>query len=385
MGKQEKLARLTAALTHREGDRVPVSDSFWRGFVKNAKNIWGQDCDLFEKFDLDYVIVAPNMDPIIKDFEIISRDGLDITVKTGFGATVMRRSDLPMPHYDAFSVNEPEEMEHFIIESARNRDRLYRAGQDQLNCLNETISESIPCWDSRVSAYCGDYPVFGAICEGYEYLWRCIGTENSLMWSLSNPEEFERFVKRIGEFLVDLTRYQIEESRGRLSGMLIFGDVAYVNGMLFSPEIWRTHFKPIVSNIISVCRDAGLLTIYHGCGDAEEIFEDFIEIGLHGYNPLEVKAGLDIVKLKEQYGHRLAFVGNIDVRILESGDINEITREVLTKLKAAQGGGWVCQSDHSISANVSPKSYEHMVSLVREYGTYPLDLEMINRKLNEIY
>jgi hypothetical protein len=49
-----------------------------------------------------------------------------------------------------------------------------------------------------------------------------------------------------------LTEYQIEESRGRLSGMYVWGDVAYVNGMFFSPEIWREHFKPIVKRISEI-------------------------------------------------------------------------------------------------------------------------------------
>ena len=37
--------------------------------------------------------------------------------------------------------------------------------------------------------------------------------------------------------------------------------------------------------------------IYHGCGNATKIFEDFIEIGVDSYNPLEAKSGLDVVEL----------------------------------------------------------------------------------------
>jgi len=382
MSKAEKLARLRAALGNREGDRVPISDFFWTGFRKNVSKTWGEDCDVYRKLDLDYIVVGPNMDPMIQDFEVLHEAGEDIIVKTGFGATVTRRADLAMPHFDDFSVQEPEEMAGFVIESARDPRRLHRAGQDQLNCLSDQLSGPIPSWDDRVNAYVDDFPIFGSVCEGFEYLWRCVGTVNALMWMISDEEEFAAFVERIGDFAVEMARVQAED--GRLSGMYIWGDVAYTNAMMLSPELWRKYFKPIVKRIIDVCHEADLLVIYHGCGRADPIFEDFIEIGLDGYNPLEVKADLDAVELKERFGNRLAFVGNVDVRALESGDKDTIAKEVLYKLKAGVGGGYIAQSDHSVSSDVLPESYEYMVSLVREYGTHPIDVERIDRKLAEL-
>lgn len=382
--KEQKEARMRAALANKEGDRVPVSDFFWTGFMLKAKEKWGDDLDIYRKFDLDYIVVNPNMDPVIRDFEILEDDGVNIKLRTGFGATIRRSGSAPMPHYDTFSVSEPEEMEKFVIESARDKRRLYRTGDDQINGVGDAIGRNIPSWTERVDAYCKDFPVFGSICEGYEYLWRCIGTENSLIWMMTEPEMFGAFVKRLGDFLVGLTEYQIEESRGRLSGMYVWGDVAYVNGMLFSPAIWREHFKPITERIIGACHKAGLMVIYHGCGNASLIYNDFIDIGLEGYNPVECKAHLDVVELKKDYGGRLCFVGNYDVRELESGDRNRIKRQALYKLQSALGGGWICQSDHSVTSGVSPDSYAYMVELIREYGKYPLDLGRIKKEIAEL-
>ncbi len=116
------------------------------------------------------------------------------------------------------------------------------------------------------------------------------------------------------------------------------------------------------------------MVVYHGCGNATPLYEDLIEIGLDGYNPLEAKAGLDVVELKKQYGDRLAFVGNIDVRVLEKGDPEAIRAEVMHKLHAAKGGGWVFQSDHSVSSGVAPDSYALALETLRQHGDYPLDL-----------
>lgn len=381
MGKAEKLARVKAALSRREGDCVPVSDFFWTGFMERAREAWGADVDIYRKLDLDYIVVNPNMDPLIRDFEILEDDGERTRLVTGYGATVLRKRGLPMPHYEEFSVKAPEQMASFVFDAPDDPRRFYSGGDDQLNGITDTINRGLPPWTERVDSYAGDFPVFGSVCEAYEYVWRCIGSENALLWMLLEKEKFDAFIARIGDFLVSLAKAQIEAGGGRLSGMYIWGDVAYVNGMLFSPDIWREAFKPIVARIIGLCREAGLMTIYHGCGNVSRIFEDFIEIGLDGYNPLEVKAKLDAVRLKERFGDRLAFVGNIDVRELESGDRERIKRQVLYKLLAAEGGGYIVQSDHSVTSQVAPESYAYVVELVREYGKYPLDTERIRREI----
>jgi uroporphyrinogen-III decarboxylase len=220
--------------------------------------------------------------------------------------------------------------------------------------------------------YLDDFAVFGSVCEPYEYLWRCIGSENALMWMATDPDLFADFVNRVGDFLYRFAQAEIEAAKGKLCGTYIWGDVAYRQGMLFGAARWRELFKPHVKRLIDLCKMHNLMTVYHGCGNARDIFDDMVEMGLDGYNPVEAKAGLDVVELKKQYARRLAFVGNLDVRVLEKGDPEAIKREVLYKLRAAKGGGWVAQADHSVSSDVSPESYELAIRTLRENGNYPL-------------
>jgi len=371
---QAKIKRLRDALGHRETDRVPAGEFFWTGFLKKAREKWGQDFDPYRRFDLDYIVVTPNMDPRIQPFEVVDQSGENIVVRTGFGATIRRRGDAPMPHYETFSVKRPEEMADVELDDPADRRRFFSGGDDQINCVGDALLRDLPPWDERLAPYVDDFALFGSVCEPYEYLWRIIGSENALYWMATDAELFRAFVDRIGKFLLDFTAAQIEAGRGRLAGMYIWGDVAYVNGMLFGAPRWREVFKPHVKAMIDLCRAHGLMTVYHGCGDARDIFEDMAEIGLDGYNPLEAKAHLDVVELKKRYAGRLGFVGNIDVRVLERGNPAEIRREVRYKLQAARGGGWVFQSDHSVSSNVAPESYELAVGALREWGNYPLDV-----------
>ena len=144
--------------------------------------------------------------------------------------------------------------------------------------------------------------------------------------------------------------------------------------MFFSPDYWRAYFKPGVKAIINVCHERGLPVIYHGCGNVNRILEDFIETGIDSYNPLEAKAGLDVVDLRRRYGHRLGFCGNMSVQDWAQASMDDLKKIVLTKLNAAKGGGFIFQSDHSVPGNISGQRYEYVVNLVREFGRYPLDL-----------
>ena len=55
------------------------------------------------------------------------------------------------------------------------------------------------------------------------------------------------------------------------------------------------------------------------------------------------------------------------------------------KLNAAKGGGFIFQSDHSVSSEVSGPTYDYIVNLVREYGNYPLDLKEYDEEVEWVF
>jgi uroporphyrinogen-III decarboxylase len=174
--------------------------------------------------------------------------------------------------------------------------------------------------------------------------------------------------------VVEICKAQIQAAGGLLDGMVIWGDVAYRKDLFFSPAYWRKVFKPVVKAIVEACHAHGLPVIYHGCGNVRRIFQDFIEVGVDCYNPLEVKAGMDVIELRRKYGHSIAFCGNMDVMAWAENTPEVLKPIVLRKLNAAKGGGYIFQSDHSVPSNVPGASYDTVVRLVREYGCYPLKL-----------
>jgi len=371
-----KLDRMNKTLRHQEGDRVPISDFFWGSFIERWRKDLSlpADTDIFKYYDLDWVVTVPNMDPHVKPFEILEEYPDHVTLRTGFEAVIKKQFADPMPAFLEFETDSLDKIAAFRFDDPWDDRRYFRPGDNQIAGVGDGFVRNSPAWVETVKSLYPDFPVYGSVCEAQEILWRTIGSGNVMLWIGLYPDEIGRFVERIGEFALGLTKAQIRAAAGRLDGMVIWGDVAYRKDLFFSPDYWRKYFKPVVRAIADECHAHGLPVIYHGCGNVSRIFADFIEMGVEAVNPLEAKAGLDVIELRRRYGHKISFSGNMDVITWAHGSRDEIKKMALTKLNAAKGGGYIVSSDHSVPSNVSGWNYDYLVNLVREFGRFPLRL-----------
>ena len=371
-----KLERMNKALLHQEPDRVPISDFFWGGFTERWRRELGLPADAspYYHYDLDWIVTVPNMDPWIRPFETIRETPEEIVVKTGFGAIMHKHFEFPMPEMHSWETDSFEKLEAARFDDPRDARRFHSAGDNQIAGVGDGFQRNSPPWIETVKSLRPDFPVYGSIIEVSECLTRLIGQENTMLWMAEHPERMGEIINRIGAFYLEMTRAELEAGAGLLDGFVIWGDVAYKKCTFMSPRYWREYFKPWVRQMAEAAHAAGLPVIYHGCGNVKAIFEDYIDMKIDAYNPLEVKAGMDAVELRRQYGHRIGFCGNSDMQVWESGDREAIRREVLRKLNAAKGGGYIFQSDHSVSSAVSGQTYDYIVNLVREHGRYPIRL-----------
>jgi uroporphyrinogen decarboxylase len=372
----KKLARMNAALRHEEPDRVPISDFFWGAFVERWRRELSLPADAspLTHYDLDWTVITPNLDPWIRPFDILRETPEEVIVKTGFGATVHKRLAHPMPEMRAWELDSFEKLERSEFDDPADPRRFFEPGDSHINGIGDGYQRHTPAWIETVRANWPDFPVYGSVIEMSECLTRLVGQLNAMLWMGEQPDRMGAVIHRLGDFYNRLAEAEIAASEGLLDGFVIWGDMAYKKSTFMSPAYWREHFKPWIAKLVELAHAHHLPVIYHGCGNVASVLEDFIQVGVDAYNPLEAKAGFDVVELRRRLGHRLAFCGNGDVRVWETGDREAIRREVLRKLNAARGGGYVFQSDHSVTSAVSGPTYDFIVRLVREYGRYPLSL-----------
>jgi len=371
-----KVERMRKALRHEEPDRVPISDFFWGGFLNRwrAELELPSDANPYYYYDLDWIATVPNMDPWIRSFETIRETATEVVVKTGYGAVMRKLFSCPMPEFIGWEVDTLEKLEAAEFDAPDDPRRFFAAGDNQIAGVGDGFERNSPPWIETVRSLWPDFPVYGSITECSECMTRLIGPQNHMMWMALEPERMGAVLERVGQFYFDCAKAAIDAATPWLDGFVIWGDVAYKKGTFMRPDFWRQHYKPWVKAIAGYAHSKGLNVIYHGCGNIHAIFEDYIDAGIDALNPLEVKASMDVLDLRQRYGHRMGFCGNSDMQVWETGDRDAIRREVLSKLNAARGGGYIFQSDHSVSSSVSGPTYDFIVKLVREFGDYPLRL-----------
>ena len=120
-------------------------------------------------------------------------------------------------------------------------------------------------------------------------------------------------------------------------------DVCNYKGPFMSPAMYRELVKPYHARIFKRIRENGCYTQLHCCGKAELLLEDWIEIGIQMWNP--VQCANDLQLLKDKFGGRITFVGAWDSQgpAGKEGADEETVRSAIRRSMdiLAPGGGYV--------------------------------------------
>ncbi|NQT58753.1 MAG: hypothetical protein HQ557_07200 [Bacteroidetes bacterium] len=373
---KNKLSRMQKTLSCEEPDRVPLFDLFWKEFFDDWKEQKKCD-DIYEYYDMDLKLVVPNLDPAIKSYKLIEKGNDYIIFKSGYGCILKKADYSPMPGYIDFQVKDADHYKDFVLENPEDDRRYY---EKSANILSSSGDQEVPSFVEQLEKAQNCIPTMGLVLEGQELLTRIRGMEGTFIDIMLEGEKVITFLNRLLEFELKVGLKQIQMG---VDFMFIGGDVAYDKGMFYSQDMWRTFFKPFLKTLCYEFRLAkpDIKLIYHNCGNASVIFDDLIDCGIDAIQPLEVKAGLDVVELKKKYKNRLAFIGNIDAQSILPGNYLQIKKALLHNLNAAKGGGYIPMSDHSVPNTVSVSNYDYYISLIKKYGNYPLQLGIYNEEI----
>ena len=126
-------------------------------------------------------------------------------------------------------------------------------------------------------------------------------------------------------------------------------------------------YSPHMSKVTGYLRSKGIDTIgFYTSGNLEPLIPSMLKIGINLHAPLECAAGMDAVKLREEYGRDLLMVGNISRTAIMSGK-KAIRREVEYKVPPLMAsGGYIPGFDDMIMPDMTFENVRYAAELIRE-------------------
>jgi len=114
--------------------------------------------------------------------------------------------------------------------------------------------------------------------------------------------------------------------------------------------------------------------VMHSDGVVEPYYNDLIEAGVDVHQSVEPMAGNDLAKLKEKYGHKLSFIGNIDSsQLLSYGSKEEIRENVKKTLKVGmKNSGYIFSPCTDLLNTNKVDNVLVMMETWKKYGHYPI-------------
>ena len=346
--------RVMAALDGRRPDRLPLYDGYWAEF----RNEWakekgfGPEVSITDHYGVDIQICVADETPYPSRVRETSREGRETLAWDGYGRLVRSLTGAYFREYSRHPIQTPEDLIRNPFDPVEADERY----QGFLKVVEN--NRDVRCCFCKV---------------GGPYLRTTfIRGETEFLMDIAGDPEFARaLADQMADFLTGIGLESLRRGNLYDTGIWIYDDIAYNHNPMLSPASFEKVFLPGYRRMIDAFKQAGAnKVVFHSDGNIRPILDMLIDAGIDGINPVEPKAGMDLVALKSIYGSKLALVGGMcNALVLPTGSREEIRRETLRIVEAGRDGGVVIGT-HSIADDIPVSSYDYFHEIVRTEGQY---------------
>ena len=196
---------------------------------------------------------------------------------------------------------------------------------------------------------------------GFDEPRQLMGDEELCLAYYSQPELIHDILQTIGE-----TAYQVLDrvsATVQVDMLSVHEDMAGKSGALAGPKQIKEFIKPYYRRIWDMLQDRGARLFYQDSdGDLNSVIPALLDAGLNMMGPMEPAANMDIVKIREKYGTRLALEGGLDKHGVRRSQ-EEIVAELEYKIPPmVRTGGCVLGLDHRIPNGTPLENYRFYVN-----------------------
>ncbi len=200
----------------------------------------------------------------------------------------------------------------------------------------------------------------------FELAWHLVGMEKYMMDFAMEEEWIEALNDKVEEWTLGLALQLVDLG---VDAIWFGEDLGTQTSMLISPDMWRTRLKPRYERMIKTLKEKNkdLLIIMHSDGAVAPLVDDFIEIGIDVYNPVQPNVpGSDPQDMVDKYGDKILFFGGIDQQeLLPTGDIKALNKEINRRYDImGKNGGYLMAPAHIIQADVTTETVKAMINSI---------------------
>jgi uroporphyrinogen-III decarboxylase len=144
-------------------------------------------------------------------------------------------------------------------------------------------------------------------------------------------------------------------------------DLGFKTGPLIGPAMFRDFFLDAnKERVRNVKGKFGKKILKHCCGNINMLMDFFVDIGFDAYQSIQPTAGMDICRLKKDYGDRIALWGGVAVEHLVGGTPEDVRADVRRAMACAKPGGrFILGASHSIAVGTK---YDNFKAMLDEYA-----------------
>lgn len=187
------------------------------------------------------------------------------------------------------------------------------------------------------------------------------GFENLCIMLVTDESLAADIFQEIGSRLVRY--YERALAHDCVGAIISNDDWGFKTQTMFSPDDMRKWVFPWHKAIVDTVHEKGQPAILHSCGNLTEIMDDIIDDLRYDAKHSYEDAILPVEQAYEQYGHRIAVLGGIDVDFICRADPDEIYSRAQAMLKkTAANGGYALGTGNSVPEYIPNDNYFAMIS-----------------------
>jgi uroporphyrinogen-III decarboxylase len=143
-------------------------------------------------------------------------------------------------------------------------------------------------------------------------------------------------------------------------------DLSGKNGPLISPDCFNEFVGDYYRQIIPDMKARGVGNVFVDTdGEFSKLIPHFMAAGVDGFLPMDVNAGMNIVKVREEFP-TLKFIGGYNKLMIQEGK-EAIDREFERILPVIRGGGYIPGADHQVPPSAPLELYKYYIQKLSEY------------------